>query len=59
MSVTTYLIESTIETDLETGEPLYWSNLDGWVDKASADAFMKSETLFLSKPSGGVWVEVF
>jgi len=31
-----YLIKSGTEFDEETGESLYWSNVDGWVDLFSA-----------------------
>jgi hypothetical protein len=41
-----FLIRALNETDWETGEPLYWSNDLGWVDKASATMFVND---------GGVW----
>lgn len=31
-----YLIKSDTEFDEETGESLYWSNVDGWVDLFTA-----------------------
>ena len=34
----TWIIESCTETD-ECGEPLYWSNRDGWVHRDDAERF--------------------
>lgn len=33
------VLVSDTERDFETGEALYWSNIMGWVDKASATVF--------------------
>lgn len=51
------LIQSTIETDEETGEPLYWHNEDGWVEIESANSFSEEETEWMNLPAGGRWVE--
>ena len=51
-----YLVESTTDWDEETITPLFWSNEDGWVDRASATIFPTKEGLNL--PIGGKWVEV-
>jgi hypothetical protein len=34
-------------------EPLYWSNTDGWVDRASADRFFLEQAQGLNLPLGG------
>ncbi len=47
------LIRSKTERDDETGEPLFWSNEDGWVDLESADWFDGDYSL----PIGGEWVK--
>jgi hypothetical protein len=52
-----FLIRATDERDDETNEPLYWSNTDGWVDKASAARFTQHERDTVSLPIGGEWVE--
>ena len=52
-------IRSTIETDDETGEPLFWSNDQGWVDFASASPHVfvsPREFAECSLPIGGEWV---
>lgn len=53
----TILIKSTIETDEETGEPLYWHNGDGWVEIESATSFTEEDTEWMNLPAGGIWVE--
>lgn len=55
MTRPTYFIKSTIETDLEAGEPPYWSNFDGWVNKDAADRFTANEMRWLARPPGGIW----
>lgn len=32
-------IRSTVARDDETGEPLYWSNVDGWGHRSTADIY--------------------
>jgi hypothetical protein len=51
-----YVIYGMNEKDSETGSPLYWSNLDGWVDLVSATKFTKEERNSLNLPIGGIWV---
>jgi hypothetical protein len=34
-----FVIRSLSERDDETGDPLYWSSHDRWVDRASATRF--------------------
>ena len=41
-----------------TDERLFWSNVDGWVDPASADRFSDDERRVLNLPIGGTWVRV-
>lgn len=55
-----YVIRATnpADVDEETGAPLYWSNADGWVDRASADTFSAAETGELNLPIGGAWEKV-
>ena len=38
------------------GDPLYWSNEQGWVDKESAGRFTYSERCTLRLPIHGAWV---
>lgn len=52
-----YLIKSDHEQDYKTGEFLYWSKADGWVDKTYADTFSENEKKYLSLPTTGEWVE--
>lgn len=33
----------------------YWSNVDGWVDRESADVFIEAERASLTLPIGGQW----
>ena len=52
-----YLIRSTTEYGWGgKRDPLYWSNEDGWVDKANATKFKAWEIWHLRLPIGGVWV---
>lgn len=37
---------------------LFWSNADGWGDKASATRFTTEERAVLNLPVDGIWVEV-
>lgn len=50
------VIQSIYQTDEETGEPLYWCNQCGWVDRESATVFNYLETTTLDLPLGGRWV---
>jgi hypothetical protein len=50
------VIQSTEQVDEETGEPLYWCNSCGWVDRDSATEFNYLETTILDLPIGGRWV---
>jgi hypothetical protein len=52
-----YLIRSDHERDYATGEPLYWSNEDGWVDKTHATVFAENEMKYLNLPMTGEWVQ--
>lgn len=52
-----WVIQSTDPHDLG-GELLYWSNLQGWVDKESADRFTCSERCALRLPIHGAWVRM-
>jgi hypothetical protein len=44
-----------IQQPTEEGEPLFWSNLDGWVSKDCADRFSGEEQLTTPLPAGGIW----
>ena len=47
-----YRIKSFVEVDSETGDSLYWSNENGWVDKESSDKYHSKELVkFLPKDS--------
>ena len=51
------IIRSVSEIDDVTGQSLYWSNKDGWVDKGSATIFTNAEMeKYLWLPIGGEWV---
>ena len=47
-----YRIRSLTERDDE-GQPLYWSNVDGW--GLPGDTFTREERDSLSLPIGGEW----
>lgn len=53
-----FVIRSTVEKEYDTQEPLYWSNLDGWVDKESADLYSAEDTLTLNLVLNSEWVEL-
>jgi len=36
---------------------LFWSNRHGWTDKESADIFTAQESVLLSLPIDGKWME--
>jgi hypothetical protein len=50
------VVQSRTEKDDETGEPLYWNNKIGWVDKKNATRFMIDDTSTLHLPLGGMWI---
>ena len=53
-----YYIVSYFERDEETGKQLYWSNDDGWVDKASATVYSYEERMKWSAPViDGYWTK--
>lgn len=53
-----FLIKSDHEKDYRTGEFLYWSNEDGWVDKTLATVFAENEKRYVTLPdSTAEWVE--
>jgi len=39
----------------DEGNPLYWSNSDGWVDRGDADVFVTADHQRVSRPVGGEW----
>ena len=49
------LVRSLDEHDSETDEPLYWSNMYGWVLVGTADRFTVGEALNRNLPIGGKW----
>lgn len=48
-----YRIWNVEETD--EGEPLYWSNREGWVLVEQADLFTGGERESVNLPLGGAW----
>ena len=44
------------ENDPLDGLPLYWSNTDGWVSRATATVFSDDERNSLNLPDVGTWV---
>lgn len=48
-------IRAAIETDCTTGEPLYWSNQDGWTVREAATVFSDEERSTFRLAIGGVW----
>ena len=48
----TYVIACDVLVD---GEPLYWSNTDGWGCRETADTFTSDERHRLNLPLEGVW----
>lgn len=57
-----FVICSLTEKDEATGEPLFWSNEDGWVCLATATVFTEAERernpdLPLGRPAP-VWIEL-
>lgn len=49
------MIVSTVERH-GNGEPLFWSNTDGWVHHDNADWFSINEMGTLSLPDTGKWM---
>lgn len=49
-----YVVVSVDQKDDETGEPLYWSNLQGWVGFSAASVFDSQD---YNLPVGGSWEE--
>jgi len=55
MLLTEWGIISETERDDETGEPLWWNNQIGWVDKSLADEFDDTDKREFNLPIGGRW----
>jgi hypothetical protein len=53
------VIRSTVETDDDTGLPLYWSNSQGWVSLDEATSFTEEEMEWVNLPSMSEWKTVF
>lgn len=51
-----YKIQSRVETDEDTGSPLFWHNQDGWVELDSATTFSEKDTEWMSLPAMSKWV---
>lgn len=45
-----------IELREHPGEPVFWSNQDGWADAENADRFTDAEKQTLTLPMGGEWL---
>lgn len=52
VALSSFLIRSTVERDEVSGDSLYWSNEDGWVDRESATLFPEKPTIL---PATGEW----
>lgn len=50
-----FVVEAIREKDEDTGEPLYWSNTDGWVDLSNASTYPIYEVNSVHLPIGGKW----
>lgn len=48
-----YVVRSRTEKDFDGETPLFWSNVLGWVDRASATVFSSTE---YDLPIGGEWI---
>ena len=48
-------IRSRNVMDIETGQPLYWCNLCGWVPREYAEKFTTEETQSMKLPHSGIW----
>jgi hypothetical protein len=46
-----------VERCPDTGERLYWSNRDGWVDRASATRFPREHLVAAALPIGSLRAE--
>ena len=54
-----WVIRATGDIDVdEDDQPLYWSNDDGWCDRATADVFNEDERLHGLLPIAGRWEEL-
>lgn len=53
-----YVIRSDHERDFASGDPLFWSVQDGWVDRIYADTFAENEKDVFDLPISGEWIEV-
>jgi hypothetical protein len=53
-----WVIVSSTEVDEETGQHLYWSNGDGWVDYENAQHFTELEKDLLNLPISGEWADL-
>lgn len=51
----TLLIQSTIEHD-DDGNPLFWSNTDGWVTRPHADHYTSDDIGTINLPDTGRWL---
>jgi len=54
----TYGAEMNYVITLEHDGSVFWSNANGWGDRASADTFTQRDSETLALPSGGIWVGV-
>ena len=53
-----WIIEHETERDEETGDPLVWSSVLGWVGDDDFDTFTDEERDKLSLPMNGSWTYV-
>lgn len=51
-----FIIQSIVEKDEDTNEPLYWNNKDGWVDINAATEFSEIESLYFHLPENARWM---
>ena len=50
-----YPVAYVVRGTADDGEPLYWSNRDGWGNIEPADVFTADETRALRLPDAGTW----
>jgi hypothetical protein len=51
-----YKIQSNCERDYESGEPLCWSNEQGWVSPENATYFDEDQRQYANLPADSKWI---
>ena len=47
----------SLDPDTYDGQPLYWSNVDGWVSLDTADRWSDADRTNNRLPFGGIWCD--